>query len=106
MTVGTERLRVHEPVPGRRFWFRPGGGAIVAQGILWSDGAVSLYTPGPLHVTATYDALVDLLAAHKVADPARAIQWIDEPPSLTGVEWVWDGVPVDHGVTECAGVGD
>jgi hypothetical protein len=77
---------------------------IVAEGTIWSDGAVALYTPGSLHTTATYDALVDLLVAHHIADPAHSIQWIDEPPVMPGVEWgaYW----ADHGVAECAGVGE
>lgn len=105
MTVGQERSPSNDPVPPRRFWFRPNG-VIVAEGTIWSDGAVALYTPGALHTSATYDSLVDLLADHRIADPANSIQWLDVPPVMAGVEWFVSTPSAGHGAAQCVGVGE
>lgn len=80
-------------------------GKIVAEGTLWSDGAVALYTPGSQHITATYDALVDMLADLRIADPAESVQWIDAPPPMAGVEWHLSEL-ADHGAASCIGAGE
>jgi hypothetical protein len=87
--------------PPRRFWLvrhhdvsGVTGPGIVAEGTLWSSGAVALHWPGHPRSTSQWGSLAELLAAHGHGG-WTTVEWIDN-----GNDWRSehaDCVEYDHG---------
>lgn len=83
-----ERVTPMPAAPPRRFWLRRhtdpsgvSGTGYIAQGSLWTSGAVALHWPGdPVTSTIVYDSLADLVHCHG-HNGETVVEWIDEPPS-------------------------
>ncbi|GAA3153037.1 hypothetical protein JOF29_008709 [Kribbella aluminosa] len=58
------------------------GTGLVAEGTLWSSGAVALHWPGHPSATSVWSGILDLIAAHG-HDGATEIEWIDDGPDIS-----------------------
>jgi hypothetical protein len=74
----------------RRFWLHrrttaPGGGetGMIAEGVEFTDGSVSLRWPGHHPATTVWDSIHQLLAVHGHGG-STVVQWIDPLPAAAG----------------------
>lgn len=88
------------------------GTGVVAEGAVWSSGAVALHWPGYPQATSVWASIYDLIAAHG-HDGATEVVWIDEGPSVSPAALEQPKQPPRDSKGwpildphECAGVGD